>query len=47
VQTVAHEALVVAVAADAVIAGHTITTEDANRVALAAGRIRSAVEACL
>lgn len=47
VQTLHHECLVVAVAADAMASSRDFTPADADRVALAAGRIRAAIEACL
>lgn len=46
VQTLVHECLVVAIAADDVANSRPFTKEDADRVVQAAGRIRSAIEAC-
>jgi len=46
-QTVAHECLLVAIAADDIATGRGISSGDAERVATAAGRIRSAIEACI
>jgi hypothetical protein len=47
VQTLHHEVLVVALAAVDVAEGRSVTVEDAARVAVAAARIRAALEACL
>lgn len=46
VQTLKHETLVVAICAQDVASGCAVTTADAERCALAAGRIREAVENC-
>lgn len=47
VQTLNQECLIVAIAAGDVASGRTVSTEDAGRVALAAERIRGAIEACV
>jgi hypothetical protein len=46
VQTLYHECLVCALAAEDIAAGQPITAEDAARVAECASRIRAAIEAC-
>jgi hypothetical protein len=46
VQTMHHECLVVAIAAADIAAGRALSTADAERVALAAVRVREAIEAC-
>lgn len=46
VQTLHHECLVVAIAGETLAAGSTLSTDDRDRLCLAAERIRGAVEAC-
>jgi hypothetical protein len=46
VQTLHHECLLVALAAEDVAAGRAVSFADATRVSRAAGRIRAAIEAC-
>lgn len=46
-QTLHKEVLICAIAADNAARGEPLTEQDAERVALAAGRIRAAIEACL
>ena len=45
-KTLCREALVVAIAAEDIAAGRDLSADDAARVAVAAGRIRGAVEVC-
>ncbi len=46
VQTLHHECLIVAIGAEDIARGAPLSLVDVERVALAAGRIRAAVEAC-
>src|SRR5690606_33423892 len=46
-QTLHHEALIIAIAAEDIARGETITADDAARVSQAAARVRAAIEACI
>lgn len=47
IQTLHFECLLIAIAAEDIARGETITADDAARVAQAASRVRAAIEACV